>query len=434
MHIIAKRAADRLRVCFGLSLAAAVVMANPLGAEVFTGKVVSATTGKPIEGAFVTLGATVERTGSDGGFQVEGDGGTVGVRAYGHMRTGVDSASLRDGKAKISLRTFEPKALYLSFYGIGHAPLRNNALRLLEETELNALVIDVKGDRGLISFKSATKLAAKVGAAKVTTIRDPRALTRGLRQKGTYSIARIVAFKDEPLAAAKPEWAVKDSEGNVWRDREGLAWSDPFREEVWDYNIAIAVEAAQHGFDEIQFDYVRFPDTPGLAFSGENTEEGRVEAISGFLRRARKALAPYNVFLAADIFGYVCWNVNDTAIGQRLEDVAEIVDYLSPMLYPSGFSFGIPKYRNPVAHPYEIVSLTLKRAKARTKLPAVRFRPWLQAFRDYAFDKREFDFAEIQAQIGAADDFGANGWMLWNARNVYEKAALIDAEAAEGDN
>jgi hypothetical protein len=411
-----------------------LVLAKPLPAEVFKGTVVNATSGKPIEGAFVTLGTTVARTGADGTFAIEGDGGRVGARAYGHGRTEVASGSLADGKAKILLPPLDPKALYLSFYGIGHAPLRNNALRLLDETELNALVIDVKGDRGMVAFKSSTKLVAEAGAGKVTTIKNPRALIQNLRQRGVYSIARIVTFKDNPLAAAKPEWAVKNGDGEVWRDREDLAWADPFQEAVWDYNIAIAVEAAQHGFDEIQFDYVRFPDATGLTFSKENTEEARVKAISGFLSRAREKLAPYNVFLAADIFGYVCWNVNDTAIGQRLEDVAEIVDYLSPMLYPSGFSFGIPKYRNPVEYPYEIVSLTLKRAKARTNLPGVRFRPWLQAFRDYAFDKRVFDATEIQRQTDAAEDFGANGWMLWNPRNVYEKDDLIETETDAGDN
>ena len=422
---------DRAAAC---AILISAVLSNPLPAEVFKGTVANATTGKPIEGAFVTLGTTVARTGADGSFEIEGDAGRVGARAYGHGRTDVSSSGLLDGKTKILLPSLDPKALYLSFYGIGHAALRNNALRLIDETELNALVIDVKGDRGLIAFKSASKLAAEAGAGKVTTIKDPRALTQSLRQRGVYTIARIVTFKDEPLAAANPDWAVKNGDGEVWRDREGLAWSDPFREEVWDYNIAIAVEAAKHGFDEIQFDYVRFPDAVGLKFSQENTEEARVKAISGFLSRAREKLAPYNVFLAADIFGYVCWNVNDTAIGQRLEDVAEVVDYLSPMLYPSGFSFGIPKYRNPVEYPYEIVSLTLKRAKARTKLPAVRFRPWLQAFRDYAFDKRVFDATEIQRQTDAAEDFGANGWMLWNPRNVYEKDDLIETETDAGDN
>jgi hypothetical protein len=183
------------------------------------------------------------------------------------------------------------------------------------------------------------------------------------------------------------------------------------------------VEAAQHGFDEIQFDYVRFPDATDLQYSMPNTVENRVKAISGFLMEARRRLVPYNVFLAADIFGYVCWNLNDTSIGQRLEDLAPLVDYLSPMLYPSGFQYGIPGYRIPVSRPHEIVYLSLKRAKERTRLPPIRFRPWLQAFRDYAFDGRTFTGVEVREQINAAEEFGSDGWMLWNPSNVYSASS-----------
>ena len=147
-------------------------------------------------------------------------------------------------------------------------------------------------------------------------------------------------------------------------------------------------------------------------------------AIAGFLHEARARLAPYNVFLAADIFGYVCWNLNDTDIGQKLEPIAAAVDYLCPMLYPSGFQFGIPGYRNPVQHPHEIVYLSLKRAQERTKIASVRFRPWLQAFKDYAFDRRLFVGKEIGDQIKASDDFGSHGWMLWNPGNDYTAEAL----------
>jgi hypothetical protein len=212
---------------------------------------------------------------------------------------------------------------------------------------------------------------------------------------------------------------VKNLAGEIWRDRENLSWADPFKKEVWDYNIRIAVEAAQLGFDEIQFDYVRFPDASGLQFSQPNTQENRVKAISGFLMEAKNQLAPYNVFLAADIFGYVSWNLNDTEIGQKLEELTPHLDYFSPMLYPSGFQFGIPGYRNPVANPHEIVYLSLKRAQERTQLPPIRFRPWLQAFKDYAFDRRPFTAKEIKDQISAVEKFGSNGWMLWNPRNVY---------------
>jgi hypothetical protein len=155
-----------------------------------------------------------------------------------------------------------------------------------------------------------------------------------------------------------------------------------------------------------------------------NTRENRVKTISGFLMEARKRLLPYNVFLSADIFGYVCWNLNDTNIGQTLEDLTSHVDYLSPMLYPSGFQYGIPGYRIPVTNPYEIVHLSLKRAQERTRLPPVRFRPWLQAFRDYAFDKRFFADREIRDQINAGEKFGSHGWMLWNPQNIYSSVGL----------
>jgi hypothetical protein len=150
----------------------------------------------------------------------------------------------------------------------------------------------------------------------------------------------------------------------------------------------------------------------------------RVNAISGFLREARKRLSPYNVFLSADIFGYVCWNLNDTSIGQTLESVAPYLDYLSPMLYPSGFQYGIPGYRIPTKHPYEIVYLTLKRAQERTGLSSLRFRPWLQAFRDYAFDRRFFEEREIRDQINGVEQFGSHGWLLWNPQNIYSREGL----------
>lgn len=392
----------------------------PVSADATTygGTVIDAATRKPIEGAFVTFGNTVVRTDQNGKFQIDGSSDTLGIRAYGHSRREVVASTLTN-EVPILLDTFIPKALYLSFYGIGDKQLRESALNLIKNTELNALVIDIKGDRGNVSFKSSTPLAAEVGAQKIITIKDINSLVSDLHAKGIYAIARIVVFKDDPLASAKPDLAVKTAGGAIWKDSEGLAWPNPFSKTVWDYNINLAVEAARAGFDEIQFDYVRFPDAPGLAYPMPNTEENRVGAISGFFAEARKRLIPYNVFLAADIFGYVPWNADDTHIGQKLENLTEVLDYISLMLYPSGFKFGIPGYVNPVQHPREIVYLSLEKAKKRTGLPAMRFRPWLQAFRDYAFDRRPFQDEQIRAQIDAADNFGSDGWMLWNPHNIY---------------
>ncbi len=390
-----------------------------------TGRVIDSVTQKPVSGAFVALNSEVVRTDESGRFTLKSTGNKVTVRAYGYMRTEQPVvSSLFSASLEIRLKPFTPKALYLTFYGIGDRTLRESALRLIDETELNALVIDVKGDRGMITYKSSIPLASGIGAQKLVIVKDIKGLIKSLKERGIYTIARIVVFKDDALGTARPDLTVRAQDGAVWRDRENLIWVDPFRKEAWDYNIDIAVEAAQNGFDEIQFDYVRFPDRTGLKFSMPNNEENRIRTITGFLMEARKRLAPYNVFLAADIFGYVAWNINDTQIGQKIESLVSCVDYISLMLYPSGFQFGIPGYRNPVANPYKIISLSLKRSQERAQIPSVRFRPWLQAFRDYAFDKRQFTAQEIRDQIKAAEEFGSNGWMLWNPRNVYSPDGL----------
>jgi hypothetical protein len=385
-----------------------------------SGKVVDYDTGKPIKEAIVTVINEVMRTDDNGMFTIKTPVYKVAARAYGYTRTDLflTQASVK-APLQLKLRKLSPKALYMTYYGIGDRGLRHNALKLIDETELNALVIDVKGDRGILTYKSAVPMVSRIGAQKIVIVKDAKALVQSLKERGIYTIARIVVFKDNVLGTARPDLAIKTNEGKIWRDKEDLIWVDPSKKEVWEYNISIALEAAQNGFDEIQFDYVRFPDRRGLAFAVANTEENRVNNISGFLMEAKKRLVPYNVFLSADVFGYASWNLDDTQIGQRLDRIAPCVDYISLMLYPSGFQFGIPGYRNPVAHSYDIVSLSLKKAQERTNIPSVRFRPWLQAFRDYAFDKRHFYGPEIRTQIKAADEFGSGGWMLWNPRNDY---------------
>jgi hypothetical protein len=405
----------------GLALA---LVALPRCVWPWTGQVVDAITAKPIVGAVVTAGDTSVATDDGGAFKIPAAEDMVRVRAVGYRRAEIRSDGVRGEPLRVSLAPFRPKALYLSFFGIGDRRLREQALALVDATELNALVIDVKGDNGKIPYASTIPLAVAVGAQGPRTVGDIRALMDRLHEKGIYTIARIVVFKDLPLATGRPDLAVKTPGGGVWRDRENLAWTDPFRREVSAYNIDVAVEAAQNGFDEIQFDYVRFPDAPGLVYALPSTRPSRIGAVVGFLTEARRRLAPYNVFLSADVFGYVCWNLNDTMIGQRLEDLAPLLDYVSPMLYPSSFQFGIPGYRFSVAYPYEIVSLSLERARQRTGLPAVRFRPWLQAFRDYGFDRRAFGGSEIRAQVTAAERFGSDGWMLWNPHNVYSPDGL----------
>ncbi|GJJ03360.1 GTP-binding protein [Duganella rhizosphaerae] len=405
-----------------LLLATTLALALP-PAPAIDGVVYSQAGHGAIAGATITSGGASTQSDAAGRFHLVASGPSVAARAAGYARR--QFAAPADGAPlRLELKPFQAKALYLSAYGVGSDALREAALALVEQTELNALVIDVKSDRGMIPYASTVALAERIGAQKVRTVRDMPALIAQLRQRNIYLIARIVVFKDDPLANARPELALKNRQGELWRDGEQLSWVDPMRQEVWQYNLDIAEEAARLGFDEIQFDYVRFPDAPGVQYAQPSTQASRVDAVSGFLGAARQRLAPYNVFVAADIFGYVLWNTDDTAIGQQLERLTESLDYLCPMLYPSGFKWGIPNYRNPLEHPYDIVYRSLQRARQRTGLDGARFRPWLQGFSDYAFDHRPFGAAEVQAQIDGAAAAQASGWMLWNPRNRYSGGGL----------
>lgn len=395
-------------------------LAGPRLAE---GRVVDAASGMPIPDATVTIGERVLRSDAEGRFARPSSTERILVRAAGYRAANSTAAEVEAAGGTVRLTAFMPRALYLSVYGIGARSLREGALALIRRGFANALVVDVKGDRGIVPYPSAVPLVPIAGARQITTIPKLAALVERLHQEGVYAIARIVVFKDNPLATAREDLAVHRRNGEVFRDGEGLAWTDPFLSEVREYNIAIATEAAAAGFDEIQFDYVRFPDVAAqLRFAHEPDGAARRRAIEDFLREARERLARFNVFVSVDIFGYVCWNTNDTGIGQQLETIAQLADYLCPMLYPSSFQFGIPGYRDPVSHPYEVVWLTLENGRRRVNLPSNRFRPWIQGFRDYAFHRGAFGTEQVEAQIRAAQEFGSDGWMLWNPQNRYEHA------------
>ncbi|KAK45614.1 GTP-binding protein [Caballeronia jiangsuensis] len=390
-----------------------------------TGNVIDARTHAPIAGATVVASNESSLSDVNGDFALHSSSTRISARAPGYRRA--DAEASGNGPVTLALAPFRPKAVYLSAYGINSESLRRPALALARSTVINALVIDVKDDRGLSPYRSAAREAIGATSRAMVHLPDFKRFSARLAElRGTdlYLIGRIVVFKDDPLADAHPNWVVRDASGRPWRDREGLQWTDPFSHDVWRHNLDIAEEAARLGFDEIQFDYVRFPDASGLRFAQSNSRSNRTAAIVGFLSAARERLTPYNVFVSADIFGYVCWNLDDTSIGQEINTLGQSVDYISPMLYPSGFTWGLPGCVNPVADPAQIVRRSLAEAKQRTGLPGVRFRPWLQAFRDYAFDHREFGAQAIRAQVQAAEAADTDGWMLWNPRNRYDPAEL----------
>jgi hypothetical protein len=383
-----------------------------------SGIVLDKTTQKPIADAIVISCGKEYRTDINGTFTVPSSK-SIGVRAVGYDRKFYTTGG------KMYLNRFIPKALYLSSFGANSSKLMGNAKQLICNTEINALVIDIKMDRGQVAFKTANLIANKIGAQDLILFKDLKKFVTDLKKQGIYTIGRIVVFKDTPLITAYPQWGVKKDDGTLFKDKEGLYWIDASRTDAHKYVLDIAAETAAAGFDEIQFDYVRFPDRKGIKFSVENTQANRVKAISGFLESARTRLTPYNIFISADIFGYVSWHNADIEIGQRVDALAPYVDYLSPMLYPSGFNAGIPGYPNPVKANYEIVKHSLDKALLKSGNSPLNYRPWLQAFRDYAFDRRIYGEKEIRDQIRASEDFGSCGWILWNPRNVYTGAGLI---------
>ncbi len=386
-----------------------------------SGSVVDAVSGARLAGA--SLWNEVDgplRSAGDGSFTLARGATQLVVRKAGYQPRTVAVVY----PLQIRLQPVTPKALYLSFWAAESHKKRQQLLDLLDETGMNALVIDIKSSRGDIAYSSSLPMPQQAGAQRARTLRDLSALLAELKQRGIYSIARLVVFKDNLLARSRPDLAIRTLSGQLWSDREQMAWVDPFQQEVWDYNIDLAEEVARMGVDEIQFDYIRFPAKAELKFSRANTGANRVAAINGFLERARQRLAPYPVMTAANIFGYICWKPQDDKIGQRLAELSAHVDYISPMLYPSGFSHGIPGYPDPVANSYEVIRRSLDQAVASSGVEALRFRPWLQAFKDYAFDRRSFMASEVMAQVNASDRSGSHGWMLWNAASRFSLPGL----------
>ncbi len=381
----------------------------------------------PLRGASIWAGAVETRADDDGRFSLDvpADTPALVVKAPGYEKRRIPVGT---ETATIALKPKVIRAAYLTYYGIAEPKIRDRVLELVGRTELNSVVIDVKGDRGLIPYRTEVPAALAAGAQGPVIIKDFDGLLKSLRDRDIYTIARIVAFKDNILAHHRRDLAIIDTRsGKPWIDNEKLAWVDPFREEVWDYLIAIAKEAAAKGFDEIQFDYVRFPTDGRLSaamYSQPNSSATRLPAIAGFLAKARRELGPTGVFIGADVFGYTAFNANDTDIGQRIEELAPHLDYICPMVYPSGYHLGIPGYRNPVMHPYEVVKESVRLIRQRSQHATVQVRPWLQDFRDYAFDRRIFGTREIRAQIKGGVDGGGLGFMLWNPRNDYTAQAL----------
>jgi hypothetical protein len=296
-------------------------------------------------------------------------------------------------------------------------------LELVDEG-MNTLQLDVKDENGEVGFvTSAVPLARQVGAAK--PYYKPREAARLAHKKGVYLIGRVVTFEDPVLASGKPELAIKNPDGSVWRNHAGLGWTNPYDKRVWDYNISIAEVAARAGFDEIQFDYVRFPtdgDVESIVYPGK-TATPPSWVIAEFVHYASKRLKPLGVRVSADVFGLSA--TRDLGIGQMPRRISKYVDAIYPMVYPSHYGSGEYGLEDPNAAPGPTVEWSLadfrrelKKGKSKAQLI-----PWLQ---DFSYG-RAYGLEDVKAQIEAARLMGARGYLLWNPLGVYTPGALAPA-------
>ena len=404
------------------------------------GQITDAATGKPIAHARVIFASTLIQADDDGTYDLKHrpTSGQLTVLAPGYRAARVDLAT--QPSLDVKLQPNVVRGMYMTFFAIGGDDYRQQMYQLLDSTEINAVVIDVKGDYGLLSYKSNVPLANTIGADSEPTVDDIDGLISTLHQHGAYVIGRVVVFKDNMLARngarAGLDVGVKDRRtGQQWVDGENLAWVDPFQSAAWDYNTALAKEAIQHGFDEVQFDYIRFPTDPSpddsigdIVYSQPMSEDNRVAALKGFLSRAHAAITAAGGYLSMDTFGYTTWWTDDGGIGQDLSVLADNIDYYCPMVYPSTFSAGIPgqiPYPDVVSRPYDVVFRSLQNVEQKLEGKNLVVRPWLQYFDDYPWaQKVRYDAPQIEAQKKAVVDSGSQGWMFWNAGSLYKRGGF----------
>jgi hypothetical protein len=303
----------------------------------------------------------------------------------------------------------EAKGLHVTGWIAGSKNSFAHLIDLCNKTELNTLVIDVKDSDGIVSYDTNVPLEREMKAS-ARAIADIESVMKQMADNNIYPIARIAVFKDPIVAKKRPDLAVLKADGSIWTDNHRTGWANPYKRDVWDYNIAIAKDAAERGFKEIQWDYVRFPSDGRVSaciYPGK-TEQTESEVIADFLKYAKQELEPYGVVISADIFGLTSLVKHDMGIGQTIKLMAEHVDYICPMVYPSHYArgeYGIP---NPDVQPYKTVSLSLADALKSVEGTDCKVRPWLQ---DFSLRAR-YGKAEVLAQRKAAEELGITEFLL----------------------
>src|SRR5881296_2210118 len=334
-------------------------------------------------------------------------------------------------------QTSAVKGLYVNAWAFGSHKLWQ-LVRLADETEINAFVVDVKDDTGCLLYPSSVPTAEQIGANICVRAKDAGARLDTLAAHGIYAIARIVVAKDPLLAERKSGWSVKDRDtGGLWRDRINIAWVDAYNDSVWIYAAQLAQEAARMGFREVQFDYVRFPDEPRermatAVFPSRRAGRSQRESVREHVALLKDRLKSAGVPVTFDIFGLTASAAGDLGIGQVWEDFVSVADVVLPMVYPSHYYRGAFGYAWPNGQLYRVVRSALTEALKRSEpLPgSAEIRPFLQAFTLGRRLPRYTPF-EIREQIRAVEDLGITSWVLWNPRSVYQRGSLRPKQGAE---
>ena len=283
---------------------------------------------------------------------------------------------------------------------------------------LNTIELDVKDENGQVGFRVRVPLAREIGSAR--TYYNAKEIVGKARAKGVYLVGRLVVFEDPLLSSQRPRYAIRNPDGSVWRNSAGLGWTNQYDERVWKYNVDIAVEAAKAGFDEIQFDYIRFPTDGNVesAVYAFEKKEKRHATLSRFLAYARSRLEPLGVRMSADVFGLSA--TRNMGIGQTPRRLARYLDAIYPMVYPSHYGPGELGLADPNADPGRTVALSLRDFAADLTGQKTRLVPWLQ---DFSLG-REYSKDDVRLQILAARDASADGYLLWNPSGLYTRGVL----------
>lgn len=318
------------------------------------------------------------------------------------------------------------KALYISAWVAGSSKIRDGIIKMIDETEINAIVIDVKDSTGRVSFDMDSPMVQKEGSIE-RRISNIRALTDMLHKKGIYIIGRVSVFQDPYMTKKHPEMAItKKSDGTVWEDRKGLSFLDPAKKEVHDYILAVAKGAYNEGFDEINFDYIRYPSDGNMKDINYRlaTGETRSDNIEKFFKYLSTEMKKeVNIPISADLFGLTTEAMDDMGIGQVWEKALPYFDFLCPMVYPSHYPSGHMGFKNPNAYPYEVINQALVSAIKKTEKIGEdknKIRPWLQDF-DMGTD---YNKDMVQKEFKAVYDNGLTSWMLWDPANKYTPSAF----------